>query len=118
MLKVTQLQSGPIAVRDVRCSAGPDARPFTELHRGYSLAYVRKGSFGYRTRGERYELVAGSVLVGHPGDEFMCTHDHHVCSDECLAFHLSPEVVRITPHRAATPSSAGRNRFGMCRVNR
>ena len=27
------------------------------------------GSFGYRTRGETYELVAGSILVGHPGDD-------------------------------------------------
>lgn len=27
MLKATQLQSGPIEVVDVRCSAGPDARP-------------------------------------------------------------------------------------------
>jgi AraC-like DNA-binding protein len=95
MLNVTQLQSGAIAVRDVRCSAGPGARPFTELHRAYSLAYVRKGSFGYRARGEHHELVAGSMLIGKPGDEFMCTHDHHVCGDECLAFHLSPEVVDL-----------------------
>ncbi len=95
MLNVTQLQSGPIEVRDVRCSAGPDARPFTELHRGYSLAYVRKGSFGYRARGEHHELVAGSMLVGKPGDEFVCTHEHHVCGDECLAFHLAPEVVDL-----------------------
>jgi AraC family transcriptional regulator len=95
MLNVTQLQSGPISVRDVRCSAGPDARAFTELHRAYSLAYVRKGSFGYRARGEHHELVAGSLLIGRPGDEFMCTHDHHVCGDECLAFHLSPEVIDL-----------------------
>lgn len=95
MLNVTQLQTGPIAVRDVRCSAGPAARPFTEQHRGYSLAYVRKGSFGYRALGTHHELVAGSMLIGHPGDEFMCTHDHHVCGDECLAFHLSPEIVDL-----------------------
>jgi AraC family transcriptional regulator len=95
MLTVTQLQSGPIAVRDVRCSAGPAARPFTELHRGYSLAYVRKGSFGYRAHGEHHELVAGSMLIGKPGDEFICTHEHHVCGDECLAFHLAPEVVDL-----------------------
>lgn len=95
MLTATQLQSGPIQVVDYRCSAGPDAKPFTELHQGYSIAYVRKGSFGYRVRGESYELVAGSVLVGHPGDEFICTHDHHVCGDECLAFHLSPGFVDL-----------------------
>ncbi|MDQ3271587.1 MAG: AraC family transcriptional regulator, partial [Pseudomonadota bacterium] len=71
MLTANALQSGPIEVVDYRCSTGPDARPFTEVHSGYSVSYVRKGSFGYRTRGECYELVAGSVLVGHPGDEFM-----------------------------------------------
>lgn len=95
MLTATALQSGPIEVVDYRCSTGPDATPFTEVHSGYSVSYVRRGSFGYRTRGVCYELVAGSVLVGHPGDEFMCTHDHHLCGDECLAFHLSPDFVDL-----------------------
>ena len=36
-------------------------------------------------------MVAGSVLLGFPGDEFVCTHDH-TCGDECLSFHLEPEV--------------------------
>jgi AraC-like DNA-binding protein len=31
------------------------------------------------------------VLIGFPGDEFMCTHDH-ACGDECLSFRLAPEV--------------------------
>jgi hypothetical protein len=39
-----------------------------------------------------FELVTGSILVGHPGDEYMCTHDHHVCGDECLSFHLAPAL--------------------------
>lgn len=107
MLSVTQLQSGAIAARDVRCSAGPDARPFTELHRAYSLAYVRAGSFGYKARGEHHELVAGSILIGHPGDEFICTHDHHVCGDECLAFHLSPEVVDLLDGHGGAWRSGG-----------
>lgn len=95
MLTSTELLAGAMRVVDYRCSAGPDARPFTEVHTGYSVSYVRKGTFGYRARGATYELVAGSVLVGHPGDEFMCTHDHHVCGDECLAFHLSPGFVEL-----------------------
>jgi AraC family transcriptional regulator len=102
MLTATELQAGPIRVTDYRCSAGPDARPFTEVHTGYSVSYVRQGTFGYRTRGAIYELVAGSVLVGHPGDEFMCTHDHHVCGDECLAFHLSPDFVDLIGGDART----------------
>lgn len=107
MLSAVHLQSGPIEVVDYRCSTGPGARPFTEVHSGYSVSYVRKGSFGYRVRGERYELVAGSVLVGHPGDEFMCTHDHHVCGDECLAFHLSPELVDLVDGDSTTWRTGG-----------
>lgn len=95
MLVVSELKTGPIRVASYRCDAGPGATPFTELHEGYSVSYVRKGSFGYRTRGRSYELVAGSVLVGCAGDDYMCTHDHHVCGDECLAFHLSPGFVDL-----------------------
>lgn len=91
----TELQTDPIRVSSYRCDAGPGARPFTEMHSDYSVSYVRRGSFGYRTRGHAYELVAGSVLVGCPGDEYVCTHDHHLCGDECLAFHLSPGFVEL-----------------------
>jgi AraC-like DNA-binding protein len=57
-----------------------------------SISYVRKGSFGCHCRGRFHELVAGSILVGHPGDEYVCTHDH-VVGDECLSFFLAPELV-------------------------
>ena len=63
------------------------------------ISYVRKGSFGCHTRGRFFELVAGSVLVGHPGDEYVCSHDH-VCGDECLSFFLSPELVETIGDRA------------------
>ena len=46
-----------------------------------------------------HELVAGSVLVGFPGTEFICTHDH-VCGDECLSFFLEPELVEATGGRS------------------
>ncbi len=95
MLVTTEAQTEAIRIASYRCDAGPDARPFTEMHEGYSVSYVRKGSFGYRTRGNAYELVAGSVLVGRPGDEYVCTHDHHVCGDQCLAFHLSAGFVDL-----------------------
>jgi AraC-like DNA-binding protein len=93
MMKTTLLQDGPIAAVDYRCSAGPADAPFLEAHETYSISYVRKGSFGYRSRGETFELVAGALVVGYPGDEFMCTHDHHVYGDECLSFKLDPAVV-------------------------
>jgi AraC-like DNA-binding protein len=54
---------------------------------------VRGGSFGYRYRGETHELVAGSVLVGHAGDGFVCTHEHHAGGDECLSFQFTAEAI-------------------------
>ena len=95
----TILRNGLISVLDYRCSAGPGDKPYVELHQGHSISYVRKGSFGCRTQGQSFELVAGSVMVGHPGDEFMCTHDHHVCGDECLSFHFAPELVETIGDR-------------------
>jgi AraC-like DNA-binding protein len=89
----TPLIRGDISVIDYRCDAGPEDRPFPEQHQAFSLSYVRAGSFGCRTRGRSHELIAGSVMVGYPGDEFICTHDHHVCGDECLSFQFSAELV-------------------------
>src|SRR6185295_19154531 len=59
----------------------------------YSLAYVRKGSFGCHAGGKSFQLIGGSFMVGYPGDEYVCTHDHHDHADECLSFQLSPELV-------------------------
>ena len=92
------LQRQSISVSDFRCSAGPDDAPFTEQFRCHSVSYVRKGSFGCRTRGRTFDLVAGSILVGFPGDEYVCSHDH-VCGDECLSFFLSPELVETIGDR-------------------
>jgi AraC-like DNA-binding protein len=93
MTATTIWQRGAITVYDYRCTAGPDSKPFVEQHTSHSIAYVRKGSFGCTKRGRSFELVAGSLMVGHPGDEYVCTHDHHVCGDECLSFFLTPGLV-------------------------
>jgi AraC-like DNA-binding protein len=93
-MQVTTLLDRPsLSVFEFRCSAGPADKPFVEQHGGYSISYVRKGSFGCRSCGRYFELVAGSILVGHPGNEYMCTHEH-VSGDECLSFSLSPELVQ------------------------
>src|SRR3954468_4795556 len=100
MTATTLLQRKSISVSDFRCDAGPGDKPFAEAHRCHSISYVRKGSFGLRCRGKSHELVAGSVLIGHPGDEYTCTHEH-VCGDECLSFFLSPELVETIGDRSA-----------------
>src|SRR3954465_2244245 len=92
MTATTLLERPSISVSDFHCDAGPGDKPFAEQHRCHSISYVRKGSFGLHCRGKSHELVAGSVLIGHPGDEYTCTHEH-VCGDECLSFFLDAELV-------------------------
>ncbi len=88
MVATTVLRNG--SVIDYRCSVGPADEPFVELHGGFSVSYGRKGSFGYRVRGKSFERVAGSILVGHHGDEHMCVHDLH----ERRAVPVGPGTLR------------------------
>jgi AraC-like DNA-binding protein len=92
MIRRPLLERNRISVREFRCTAEPGSKPFAEKYDSHSISYVRKGSFGCHCRGRFHELVAGSILVGHPGDEYVCTHDH-VVGDECLSIHLTPEAV-------------------------
>ena len=110
MKRETLLQQPLISVSDFRCSAGPGDKPFTEQYRCHSVSYVRKGSFGCQTRGRSFELVAGSILVGFPGDEYVCTHDH-ICGDECLSFFLSRNWSKRSATGARRGGSAPRRRL-------
>lgn len=76
-----------------RCQAGPADKPYAEAHGDFSIAFVREGSFGYINRGRHFDMVPGSLLIGHLGDEYTCTHDHHAGGDECLCFKLAPALV-------------------------
>ena len=86
------LRRGGISVTDYRCTATASDEPFVEVHGAYTVSYVREGTFGYRVGGDAFELVAGSVLVSAPGDEYVCTHEHGG-GDECLSFDLAPALV-------------------------
>jgi AraC-like DNA-binding protein len=99
MTRTTLLQRPSISVSDFRCTAAAGDTPFAERFACHSISYVRKGSFGCSCRGRLFELVAGSILVGYPGDEFMCSHDHG-CGDECLSFFLSEALVDAAFDRA------------------
>lgn len=92
MIRRTLFEGNRISVTEFRCTAGPDDKPFAEAFPGHCISYVRKGSFGCHCRGRFHELVTGAILVGYPGDEYVCTHDH-VVGDECLSFFLAPELV-------------------------
>lgn len=93
MIVTTLLRQADLSAVDYRCTAQPTDRPFVECHTSFSLSYVRAGSFGCRTRSKAIDLIAGSLLVGYPGDEFTCVHEHHACGDECLSFHFSREFI-------------------------
>ncbi|MCK1711418.1 MULTISPECIES: AraC family transcriptional regulator [unclassified Bradyrhizobium] len=88
----TLLTTRTMTVSEFRCDAGPGDKPFAESRTGHSIAYVRAGSFGCYCRAGFFELVAGSVLVGAPGDEYTCTHEH-VSGDVCLSFFLGEDLV-------------------------
>jgi AraC-like DNA-binding protein len=92
MTNATALHRGLVSVCEYRCTARRGDEPYLEVHGDYTLSYVRTGTFGYRVRGELHELVSGSVLVGRPGDEYSCTHDH-AQGDECLSFYLAPTLL-------------------------
>ena len=91
MAETSLLSLPQISVVDYRCEAALGDSPYPEQHQAHSISYVRKGSFGYRSRGPSQELIAGSLLSGFPDDEFICTHDH-VCGDECLSVQLAPQL--------------------------
>lgn len=93
MLTASTLLQGPVSVVEYHCSAGPEERPFTEQHGAWSVSYVQRGSFGCRCGGVHHELVPGAVLLGRPGDEYTCTHEHHLGGDVCLAVFLPPSLV-------------------------
>jgi AraC-like DNA-binding protein len=91
MTVTTLLDAAGLAVVDYKCEARRGERPFAEYHARYSLSYVRRGSFGCSTVAGAFELVPGSVLLGHPGDEYVCAHAHAE-GDECLSIQLDAEL--------------------------
>ncbi|MBC9880608.1 helix-turn-helix transcriptional regulator [Bradyrhizobium sp. INPA01-394B] len=97
----TLLTTRAMTVSEFRCDAGPDDTPFAECRTGHSIAYVRSGSFGCHCRAGFFELVAGSLLVGAPGEEYTCTHEH-VCGDVCLGFFFSEDLVDALGGRRET----------------
>jgi AraC-like DNA-binding protein len=107
MAEVQTLLRGSVSVVRYRCTSGPSDAPYWEQYGSWSVASVRHGNFGCQCRGRRHELVPGSLLVGRPGDEYCCTHEHREGGDVCLSVHLSDERVdEIDPRRRAWVSGA------------
>ena len=56
-----------ITVLDYRCSAAPGDKASVEAFPAHCVSYVRKGSFGCRSRGRDHELIPGSLIGGARG---------------------------------------------------
>lgn len=79
-----------LSVKPYHCAATPDTPAVPEAHGDWCLAYVHRGSFGYRCLAHTaHELVAGAVLIGRPGEGYLCTHEHHAGGDVCLSFEFA-----------------------------
>lgn len=98
-----RLVAGPeLAVTRWVCTAGPRDRPFPEEHGAATLAVVLGGSFCYRCRGQTHAMVPGAVMLGEPGDAFVCSHEHGV-GDVCLAVGLSEAALASAASACAAP---------------
>jgi AraC-like DNA-binding protein len=97
-------------VEDVCCSAGPHDRPYEERHERASVAIVVAGTFDYRSTAGRALMTPGALLLGEPGQTFVCSHDH-AAGDRCLSFHYEPAYFERLAFEAA-----GRRSFGVPRL--
>jgi AraC-like DNA-binding protein len=78
-------------VLDVRCAAGPGwSEP--EFSDGYTVVFVRRGSFLRRTDGREHLMDATASYVEFPGGEQQIAHGE-VVGDACTAIRLSDELV-------------------------
>jgi AraC family transcriptional regulator len=102
------LAAGPgWRVSEVICHAGPQDRPFEELHTSVSIGAVVAGSFNYSCPEGTALLAPGSLLLGNAGGCFKCGHEHSV-GDRCIAFHYHPDFFAEI---AASVAGSARFRF-------
>ena len=87
-------------VEDVFCTHGPQDRPFEEQHCSVNIAVVAAGSFQYRSTGGHVLLTPGSLLLGNPGQCFVCGHEHDT-GDRCISFRFQ------TPYFEEIAAGAG-----------
>ena len=92
-------------IADVVCRAGPDDRPYEELHQRVTISAVVSGTFNYRTHQGQALLYPGALLLGNPGTCFECGHEHGA-GDRCISAHIEPALFE-----EVSASAAGSSRF-------
>jgi AraC-like DNA-binding protein len=80
----------------VTCTLGKGDKPYPEVHEhaAWTFALVRRGTFRYRGSATTgcHTLRSGWLLVGQPGAEFECSHEHDA-GDECASLAISESVL-------------------------
>lgn len=92
MAIATEIHRGLLSIHRYICDRGPDDATFAEVYPQHSLSIIMSGSFSCRCRGHLFDFVPGSVMIGHPGDEYVCSHEHHARGDQCVSFALPDEL--------------------------
>ena len=75
------------------CRAGAGERPRDEEHQAFSVTLVERGTLGYRTRAGRSRLSAGWLMLGNPGEGYVCSHeDSDGSGDDCVVLSISAQA--------------------------
>jgi AraC-like DNA-binding protein len=81
---------------DVDCTLGRADKAYPEEHhRGaWTVAFVRRGTFRYRAADTNrlHALRPGWILLGRPGAEYECSHDHDG-GDCCTSIAIAEDAV-------------------------
>src|SRR5262245_24025508 len=79
-----------LSVTDFRCTSR-----VSSTHSEPSLSYVTSGSLRYRACGKAHDLVAGAILIGRLGVDYVCTHERGDGGGACLSFRLGPALAEL-----------------------
>jgi AraC family transcriptional regulator len=108
-LTVQLTREGRVArLSELTCTLGPLDKPYPETHQrdAWTIALVRRGNFRYRAGDTNrvHSLRAGWLVLGRPGGDFECSHDHDG-GDDCASLVVSHDL--LTEVAAATKGHSG-----------
>ena len=93
------------------CRAGAGERPRDEEHQAFSVTLVERGTLGYRTRAGHARLSAGWLMLGNPGEGYVCSHeDSDGSGDDCVVLSISARA--FDDASGAWGLAGSRPRFG------
>lgn len=94
-----------------RCRDGRHAPPVDERHAAFSVTWVQRGVFDYRSPAGQAVLGPGWLMLGNEGEGYTCSHEHSLGDgDDCLVLGLSGEAMDGVLE--ALGDAAGRRVFG------